>query len=69
MERCAPVEMRRNLELVEVFKQMGMDFVPIPVLNESQKAYFLNLMQRQLDIAEKMAEKDEKCKLYTGERV
>ena len=55
VEKCSPVEMRKNLELVNVMKQMGMDFVPMPVLNESQKVYFLSLMQRQLDKAEQMA--------------
>lgn len=34
MERCSPVEMRKSLEVVESFKNAGIRFVAIPVLND-----------------------------------
>lgn len=37
MNKCSPVEMRKNLEVVDQFKQVGIDFVAIPVMNESHK--------------------------------
>ena len=37
MDRCSPVEMRKNLETVEQFKRAGLDFVVIPAKNASHK--------------------------------
>lgn len=37
MEKCSPVEMRKNLEIVESFKKIGMDFVAIPARDEDHK--------------------------------
>lgn len=37
MDKCSPVEMRKNLEVVEQFKRVGIDFVAVPVMNESHK--------------------------------
>lgn len=33
MNRASPVEMRKALEMVETFKQYGILFVAVPVLN------------------------------------
>ncbi len=48
MNKCSPVEMRKNLEIVEAFKSYGIDFVCIPV-TEEDKVKFLSLMQERLD--------------------
>lgn len=41
MERCSPVEMRKNLEVVEQFRKAGIDFVSIPVRNDDHKKELL----------------------------
>lgn len=38
MNKCSPVEMRKNLDVVEQFKLAGIDFVPMPVKDELHKA-------------------------------
>ena len=35
--RCSPVQMRKCLEIVEALKSAGMEFVPIPVLGDSDR--------------------------------
>ena len=37
MNKCSPVEMRKNLEVVEQFKKHGIDFVAIPVKSQDHK--------------------------------
>jgi hypothetical protein len=37
MERCSPVEMRKNLVAVEEMKMSGIDFVPIPARDAAHK--------------------------------
>jgi hypothetical protein len=37
MNRCDPVEMRKNLEVVETFKKYGIDFVAVPVMDSDHK--------------------------------
>ncbi len=46
--KCHPVEMRKNLLLVNTFKEVGLDFVAIPVLNDEHKAELLKLVQENL---------------------
>lgn len=31
MNKCSPVEMRKNLQAVDMYRNAGIDFVPIPV--------------------------------------
>ena len=38
MNKCSPVEMRKNLIIVEQCARNGIDFVVIPVKNDSHKA-------------------------------
>ncbi len=37
MEKCSPVEMRKNLMAVDELKRAGIDFVPIPVSSAAHK--------------------------------
>lgn len=37
MEKCSPVEIRKNLESVKAFEDAGIDFVAVPAKNQSHK--------------------------------
>ncbi len=37
MERCSPVEMRKNLEVVDKLRKFGLDFVAVPVRDDDHK--------------------------------
>ena len=43
MNKCSPVEMRKSLQIVEQFKQHGIDFVPIPVKSEDHKIELISM--------------------------
>jgi hypothetical protein len=45
MNRCSPVEMRKNLEITELFKKTGVDFVPIPARNAEHKKELIKVME------------------------
>ena len=48
MNKCSAVEMRKNLILVEELKIIGLDFVPIPVIDDDHKKKLLNELDRIL---------------------
>lgn len=50
MDRCDPVEMRKNLVVVGAFKRAGINFVAIPAMNESDKAALIGMMRRRLAV-------------------
>ena len=56
MNQCSPVEMRKNLEVVEQFKKVGIDFVAVPVLNEGHKERLIDLQQSHLEVLINRAE-------------
>lgn len=37
MDKCSPIQMRKNLASVEAFKEVGIDFVAIPVKDEAHR--------------------------------
>ena len=37
MTRCDPVEMNKNLKVVDQYRRAGIDFVAVPVKNEDHK--------------------------------
>lgn len=37
MMKCSPVEMRKNLEIVDKYKNIGIDFVAVPVSSLASK--------------------------------
>ena len=55
-EKCSPVEMRKNLAMVDLFSKQGVDFVPIPVKNEEDKQKLVAQMMAALDHLEEQAE-------------
>jgi len=59
MNRCSPVEMRKNLEVVEHFKNNGINFVAVPVLHELHKISLVEQAESILNELFKQAEKDE----------
>jgi len=46
MDRCDPVEMRKNLEVVGQLKKAGIDFVAIPAKDKDHKAQLIAQTQR-----------------------
>ena len=49
VEKCSPVEMRKNLQVVEQFKRIGLDFVPVPVRDEAHKNELIALSNEVLE--------------------
>ena len=45
MEKCSPVEMRKNMEVAELFKRTGIDFVPMPARNSEHKQELIKQMK------------------------
>ena len=37
MERCSPQDMRKNMEIVDLLKKSGIDFVPVPAIDAEHK--------------------------------
>lgn len=56
MKRCEPADMRKNLEVVEVLKKAGVDFVAIPALSEMHK---MKLLVHQVEVLQKLSEMDD----------
>lgn len=59
MNKASPIDMRKMLDVVDVLKRAGIMFVPIPVLNDEDKAKYLELMNDQLEKAVTLAGSDE----------
>jgi hypothetical protein len=47
--KCSPVQMRKALELVEVLKSAGMDFIPVPVLNDEDRARLIAITADRIE--------------------
>ncbi len=52
MNKCSPVEMRKSLEAVELYKTVGIDFVPMPVKSLEHK---IELVKQADDIFNEIA--------------
>jgi len=46
--RCSPVQMRQALELVDMMRKAGMEFVPVPVLNPADRERLMIIMADRL---------------------
>ena len=49
MDKCSPVVMRKNLEVVDQFKKWGIDFVPIPVRSQAHKNMLIEMGDQIFD--------------------
>ena len=58
MERCSPVEMRKNLKVVEQFKKYGIDFVAVPVRDQDHKNLLIHMGNEALEAIATKAEQD-----------
>ena len=56
MERATPVQMRKSLEVVEVFKKAGLRFVPIPVIDEADFLAQTAELNKRLETIEQMCD-------------
>jgi len=56
MEKCSPVEMRKNLLVVDQFRMHGIDFVAVPVRDQDHKDELIN---QGAEVLEEMATKAE----------
>lgn len=52
MNGCKPLQMRKNLEMVQDLKNNRIDFIPVPVRNEAHRK---ELAQLGAEILEEMA--------------
>lgn len=48
MDKCSPIEMRKNLEAVDTFRKAGIDFVPVPVRDGAHKDELIDLAHKVL---------------------
>jgi len=56
MNKCSPVEMRKNMQVVEALFKAGIDFAAIPALNEDDKNSLLKQSESALDEISKCCE-------------
>ena len=56
MDKCSPVEMRKNLKVVEQFKKYGIDFVAVPVKDQDHKNLLIHMGNEALEAMAKEAE-------------
>lgn len=55
MKRASPVDLRKAKYLVDDFVRAGIDFVPIPVIDQDDKNELAMDLQRRLERIEKEA--------------
>ena len=55
MNRADPVDLRRALVMVNALTKAGLDFVPVPVLNQDDKTELAMDVQTRLGQIEKAA--------------
>ena len=49
MNKCSPVEMRKNLMVVDQYKNVGIDFVAVPVRDHDHKNELIALSNEVLE--------------------
>lgn len=57
MEKTTPIEMRKQLEMVDAMKRAGIGFVPMPVLDDADREELMNEMFSRLDKLEIIVQK------------
>lgn len=56
LERASPAQLRKALELANVFVKMGVNFVPVPVSNEAELVELVQKSFEKLKEMERQAE-------------
>lgn len=57
MSKATAVQMRKALEAVNAFKQAGIEFIPMPVLDDEDRAKLAEDVFKRLSIIERQADK------------
>lgn len=52
LERASPVQLRKALEMANLFVKMGINFVPMPVGCDAEHAALLEKAMRKLEVLE-----------------
>lgn len=52
MERANPINVRKSLEMVELFKSAGIDFIPVPVATEKERNAMIEMAISKLEDVE-----------------
>jgi hypothetical protein len=56
IERASPAQLRKALELANLFVKMGINFVPVPVASEEEQRAFVEQSLAKLAKMERAAE-------------
>ncbi len=59
-QRAKATDLRRDLEIAQIFTRVGIGFVPMPVLNEKDKSNLIAVMTKRLTLFEPMLDEQEK---------
>lgn len=62
MERASAVDIRNALETSRALADVGLDFVPVPVLHSGDKSFLLHAMNRRMEKIAEAAEQEEVSK-------
>lgn len=54
VQRSSAANMRKTLQLVNLLTRVGIDFVPIPIVNEKDKEFLVTVMTQRLEQYHKM---------------
>ena len=55
MEKCSPIEMRKNLQVVDMFVKPGLDYIAVPVRDINHKNELIALSN---DVLEEFVNED-----------
>lgn len=53
MNRASPADLRKAMEIAQLLLRAGIDFVPVPVLDQEQKDAAVADLNRRLEILNK----------------
>ena len=53
MNRANPADLRRALEYAQLLAKSGIDFIPVPVLNEKDREALISDVEQRLRLLEK----------------
>ena len=59
LERASPIQLRKALELANLFVKMGVNFVPVPVASNEEQAELVAQAMAKLEVMEQQAEGSE----------